>query len=138
MQSAFEKQNTSLLAECETCKNKFEISENNGTLTFKKKFEVNEQSIFLTYYDCPKCGRRHYVQVDNKFTLQQFNDLKRQFIKLAAAKTKGKIILQKQSAKFKKAQEHLTHSRNELMKQYAGKLIHNSETDSDFILRFSV
>ena len=128
----------SLLVECEDCRNKFEVNVNNKTMTFKKKFDVNGQTIFLSYYICPECGRYHYVQIDNQSTLNELKDVKRQFIKLAVAKKKGKMVPQKQSAKFKKSREHLAHSRNELMKQYTGKLIHDSETDTDFELRFSV
>lgn len=128
----------SLLVECEDCRHKFEVNVNNKTMTFKKKFEVNGQTIFLSYYICPECGRCHYVQIDNQSTLNELKDVERQFAKLAAAKTKGKIVPQKQSAKFKKSREYLAHSRNELMKQYTGKLIHDSDTDSEFELRFSV
>ncbi len=128
----------SLLVECEDCRNKFEVNVNNKTMTFKKKFDVNGQTIFLSYYICPECGRYHYVQIDNQSTLNELKDVERQFMKLAAAKSKGKTVPQKQSAKFKKSREHLARSRNELMKQYTGKLIHDSDTDSEFELRFSV
>ena len=128
----------SLLVECEDCRNKFEVNIDNKAMTFKKKFEVNGQTIFLSYYICPECGRYHYVQIDNQSTLNELKDVERQFAKLAVAKTKGKTVPQKQSAKFKKSREHLAHSRNELMKQYTGKLIHDSDTDSEFELMFSV
>lgn len=128
----------SLLVECEDCRNKFEVNINNKTMTFNKKFEVNGQSIFLTYYDCPKCGRRHYVQIDDKTSLNKLREVSQQFFKLSVTKRKGKEIPQKQSAKFKKARQHLSDYRMNLMKQYTGKLIHDNETDSDFVLRFSV
>lgn len=128
----------SVLAECQECGKKFEMSSTNEVVQHKKEFKVNEQSIFVTYYDCPDCGRRHYIKIDNQSTLNELKDVERQFVKLAAAKTKGKTVPQKQSAKFKKSREHLAHSRNELMKQYTGKLIHDSDTDSEFELRFSV
>ena len=128
----------SLLVECEDCRNKFEVNIKNKAITFKKKFEVNGQTIFLSYYICPECGRYHYVQIDNQSTLNELKDVECQFVKFAVAKIKGKTVPQKQSAKFKKSREYLAHSRNELMKQYTGKLIHDSDTDSEFELRFSV
>lgn len=128
----------SLLVECEDCRDKFEINSKNGTMHFKRKYEINGQTIFLSYYDCPKCNRRHYAQIDSTKTLNEMREIEHQIAKLAAAKKKGKMVPQKQSAKFKKSREHLTQSRNELMKQYTGKLIHDSETDTDFELRFSV
>lgn len=138
--SKIDKETMSLLVECEDCKTKFSISadEAANAVTHKKEFNVNGQSIFLTYYDCPKCGRRHYVQIDDAVSLNKLKEVSRQFVKLAVAKKKGKDIPQKQSAKFKKARQHLSDYRMKLMKEYTGKLVHNNETDSDFELRFSV
>lgn len=128
----------SVLAECEDCRNKFEVNAKNGTTSFKVKYEVNGQTIFLSFYDCPHCKRRHYIQIDTQSTLNELREVERQFVKLAKATKNGKMVPQKQSAKFKKAREHLTQNRNELMKQFTGKLIHDSETDTDFELTFSV
>ena len=130
----------SLMVECEGCKQKFEITSGEAahSVTHKKEFNVNGQSIFLTYYDCPKCGRRHYVQIDDATSLNKLKEVSRQFVKLAVLKKKGKEIPQKQSAKFKKARQNLSDYRMNLMKEYTGKLLHDNETDSDFVLRFSV
>lgn len=125
----------SLFVECEACKEKFQVTTSN--VTSKKNFNVNGQSIFLTYYDCPKCGRRHYVQIDDAVSLNKLKEVSRQFVKLAVLKKKGKEIPQKQSAKFKKARQNLSDYRMNLMKEYTGKLVHDNETDSDFKLRFS-
>ena len=129
-----------LFVECENCKERFNIVSGNkqNTITHKKEFSVNGKSIFLTYYDCPSCGRRHFVQIDNATTLRKLRDVSKQFAKLIIAKRKGKQISKKQSESFKKARNNLTKNRMILMKEYTGKLIHDNETDSDFVLRFSV
>lgn len=134
-----------LMFECEDCKQKFSIikdqkisSLTHKSLIHKKEYKLNGQSIFLTYYDCPKCGRRHYVQIDDAVSLNKLKEVSKQFVKLAAAKKEGKEISQKQSAKFKKARQNLSDYRMKLMKEYTGKLLHDNETDSDFVLRFSV
>lgn len=138
--STIDRETMSLLVECEDCKTKFRISagEAVNAVTHKKEFNVNGQSIFLTYYDCPSCGRRHYVQIDDKTSLNKMREVSQQFVKLSIAKKRGKDIPQKQSAKFKKARQNLSDYRMNLMKEYTGKLIHDNETDSDFELRFSV
>lgn len=128
----------SLMVECEDCCEKFELSSTNSSVVHKRKYDVNGQSIFLSYYDCPKCGRRHFVQIDNQATLNELREVERLFVKLAVAKKKGKQPPQSQSAKFKRTREHLGDSRKQLMNQYTGKLLHDSETDSDFTLKFSV
>lgn len=127
-----------ILVECQDCNKKFEVSSGNEVVQHKKEFKVNGQSIFLTYYDCPECGRRHYVQIDTVATLQELKEVERMFIKLSVAKKKGKQPPQNQSAKFKKAREHLAQSRSELMKKFTGKLVHDSETDESITLEFSV
>lgn len=130
----------SFLVECEDCKHKFEISsnENSNQVNHKKEFNVNGKSIFLTYYDCPSCGRRHYVQIDDAISLSKLNEVKKMFIKLSIAKNKGKEIPQKQLAKFKKTRQYLSNYRMNLMKEYTGKSIYDDETESNFVLRFSV
>lgn len=125
----------SILAECQDCGKKFEVS---SETIRQREFKVNEQSIFITYYDCLDCGRRHCVQIDTIQTLQELKEVERMFIKLSVAKKKGKQPPQSQSARFKKAREHLAQNRTNLMKQFTGKLVHDSETDTDIILEFSV
>lgn len=130
-----------IVVECEDCKTKFQVTsdeDSKSSLIQKKEFIANGQSIFLTYYDCPKCGRRHYVQIDDAVSLNKLKEVSQQFVKLAAAKKRGKKIPQKQFEKFKKARQHLSEYRFDLMKEFTGKLIYDDETDSDFELRFSV
>lgn len=130
----------SLMVECENCKKKFKLTSGKTaySITHKKEFIVNGQSIFLTYYDCPRCGRRHYVQIDDKTSLNKLKEVSKQFVKLSIMREEGKEIPKKKLSKFKKARQNLSDYRIDLMKQYTGKLIHNNETDSDFTLRFSI
>ncbi len=120
---------------CENCATEFKV--NNGNIK-NREFEVNGQSIFLTYYDCPNCGRRHFVQIDDAKSKQMLVGVSAKFVKLAAAKNKGKTITNNQSVKFKKAKQNLSDYRMTLMKEFTGKLIHDSEAGTDFELRFSV
>ena len=138
--STINRKQMSLMVECEDCKTKFEITSEEvaHSVTHKKEFHVNGQSIFLTYYDCPSCGRRHYVQIDNSTSLVKLREVTSMFTKMSIAKKNGKQVSEKQLAKFKKTRQNLSDYRTKLMKEYTGKLIHNDETDSDFVLRFSV
>lgn len=132
-----------VMAECEACKHRFQLSSDEGDtvksyVNHKKEFNVNGKSIFLTYYDCPSCGRRHYVQIDDTISLDKLKEVQMMFIKLSVMKNKGKKISKKQSDKFKKARQNLSDYRMKLIKEYTGKLIRNNETESDFELRFSI
>lgn len=132
--------NMPFMVECEDCKGTFHLSfdEHNRNVNYRKEFNVNGKSIFLTYYDCPSCGRRHFVQIDDATSIEKFERIKKMFIKLAVMKHKGEEIPKKQSAKFKNARQDLSDYRIKLMKEYTGKLIRNNETESDFELRFSI
>lgn len=129
-----------LMVECEDCHHKFGVGQEAAPndIQHKRKYEVNGQSIYLTYYDCPKCGRRHFVQIDSNYTLDILKNVTKQFAKLSAMKRQGKHIPQKQSDKFKRARQHLAESRTNLMKKYTGVSVHDEATDSDFVLRFLV
>lgn len=136
--SKVDRETMSLFVECEDCKHKFSISANEAAyqVTHKKKYNVDGTDIFLTYYDCPECGRRHFVQIDNAFTLVQLQKVTSMFGKLSAMKKKDQVIPQKQSDKFKKARKHLANNRMTLMKRYTGVTIQDG--NESFELRFSV
>ena len=136
-----------LTFECENCKQRFEVYSNCSgedagkvSLNYNKEFRApyNGKSIFLTYFDCPSCGRRHYVQIDDTTSISELEKIKRMFIELSVMKSKGKGVPQKQLVKFKKARQHLSDYRMNLMKEYTGKLVRSNETDHYFTLRFSI
>lgn len=128
-----------MMFECENCKKHFPVSieQAPNSLKHKKEFKVNEQSIFLTYYDCPDCGKRHFVQIDDEKSLQMLTKNKADFIKLSAIKSKGKRISKKQSENFKKARQDLAEYRMNLMKEFTGKHAFD-ETGIEYVLRFSI
>lgn len=130
----------SLLVECEECGEKFTISsdKSGGNLQHKKEFYANGQLIFLTYYVCPKCNKRHFVQIDNRKTLNALRVERRMFVKMAGKKAKGERVPKKQLDKYRKLTDNLRNSRIELMKEFTEAIVHDSETDSYFELRFSV
>lgn len=126
----------SLMVECEGCHSKFTLVSDN--VTYRRKFDICGRSIFLTYYDCQSCGRRHFVQIDDNQTLEIMKVNKRTFTKLAAKRANNRDIPQKQLDKYKKQTKHLRNRRMELMKEFTGIMLHDDETDNDFELRFSV
>lgn len=128
-----------LMVECEECKQKFAIGSEQApnSLTNKKEFKVNGLSIFLTYYDCPFCGKRHFVQIDDANSLSILRDVVKQFSRLANKRRQYKDIPEKQSTKFKKTRQRLSDYRLGLMKEYTGKVIQD-EAGTEYTLRFSV
>ena len=128
-----------LIFECEDCKKKFPVTQDQApnSLTHKKEFVSNGQSIFLTYYDCPNCGRRHFVQIDDTSSLQELTRIITEFRALMVKRQKGKPISKKQSDKFKKSRQHLSDYRMNLMKEFTGKTVVD-ETGIEHTLRFSI
>lgn len=130
-----------LTFECEKCKKHFKVSRNDGAESIlQKKGFLNKkgESIFLTYFDCPFCKNRVYVQIDDIKSMNMLKEEKRLFIKLCAKKRKGKEIPQSQSDKLKKMQNDLSNYRNKLMSLYNDRLIHDDDNDTDFVLKFTI
>lgn len=75
----------STLAECEDCHKRFAINKDN---VIQREFESNGQSILLTYYDCPDCGRRHFVQIDDKESGYKLQACKTQMTNLMVLRRK--------------------------------------------------
>lgn len=131
-----DKKEMALAVECEECKEKFSVTGND--ITHKREYRVKEQSIYLTYYDCPNCGRRHFVQIDDDKSLDMLDVNSKQFAHNAVIRTTGRKLRKKKVDEYKKSKRHLANYRIELMKQFTGVVLHDDDTESDFELRFSV
>ena len=123
--------------ECFKCGEKFFISKEN--VVFEKPFKGKDgQPIFLTYFDCPKCQERHYVQVDSTYTLDIKKETQKLFVTLSAMKTAGKSISKQQRTKFDKSRKKLSDRRFELMKQYDEQEVTDTETGCLVKVHFTV
>ena len=120
---------------CEECRERFEVNSQNLN---KKEYNYLGKSIWITYYDCPHCGRRHMVQADDVKSKQMLVKVSIMFARLYNTKRKGKTISKKTSDKFKKARNDLSLYRNNLMKELNGKLATDIENGTTVLLRFSI
>lgn len=132
------KKDLSLIVECEECHEKFSITSETSGVTYKREFRVDGQSIYLTYYDCPKCGKRHFVQIDDEKSLELLKINEGQFVHNAALKARGQKLRKKKIDRYKDTQKHLANYRRELMKKFTGKELYDEERNSSFELRFSI
>lgn len=123
--------------ECKNCKSVFTIGP--GNITFDKMYEdENGRSIFLTYFDCPDCQERHYVQVDNQQSREVKKKTQRMFAQLSVMRNKNKSIPRQQQNKFNKLRKNLNDRRFELMKQYDGSTVTDTETGDKIKLNFTI
>lgn len=113
------------MAECIDCKEKITITPSN----LKKeeyRFE-GKQSMWLTHYDCPKCGRIHYCQIDDVSTNALLIETSKILARVARYKSRGQTIPKKLQSKYSKNSKDLTLLRNKLMKEYHNKWFEDSE-----------
>lgn len=126
-----------LKCKCKKCKR--DILVNNENVVHEKEFlDKDKQSIYITYFDCPFCQERHYVQIDNGSTIVIKRDNVKVFKKLSRLRSYNKPIPKQQSEKFKKLRYVLEHEREKLMEQYEDTLVTDTETGKDVKLSFTV
>lgn len=108
--------NLAIMAECLECKEKIAVTSEN----LKKeeyRFE-GKQSMWITYYDCPKCGRVHYCQIDNGKTNSLLIETGRTLAKIVKLKNKSQGIPKKLQLKYSNNSKDLASTRIKLMKKY--------------------
>lgn len=104
-------------AQCVECKSTLGLGPNE---VLKSKIDMpNGKSIWLTYFDCPKCGHTHFVQIDDVRTQMLLSDLTKVLAATAKAKKQGHSV-KKQSAKYHRINRDLSAIRNDLEKEYSG------------------
>lgn len=119
---------------CKRCGESFELN----NILQSKNFMKEGKSIRLTYFDCPKCGERCFVQIDDDTSLAMLDSVKKTFVKLVYRKKRGKKISQKENSKFAEARANLGVYRTNLMKEYTGKFVYDSDNGKPYELRFFV
>ena len=103
-----------------------------------KNFMKDGKSIRLTYFDCPKCGERCFVQIDDDTSLAMLDSIKKTFVKLMYRRKQGKKIPKKENSKFTEARANLSMYRANLMKEYTDKTVYDSDNGKEYTLRFFV
>lgn len=119
---------------CKRCGEPLELN----NILQNKNFMKDGKSIRLTYFDCPKCGERCFVQIDDDASLAMLDSIKKTFVKLAYRKKQGKKISRKENSKFAEARANLGVYRTNLMKEYTGKSVYDEENHVEYILRFFI
>lgn len=103
-----------------------------------KNFNKDGKTICLTYFDCPKCGERKFVQIDDETSLAMLDSVKKTFIRFACRKRRGKKIPRIENNRFEEARSRLSTYRFDLMQQFAGKVIYDEDNGNEYTLRFFV
>ena len=108
---------------CDNCDNLVNLSSDGEILKHKVKHVCEGETIYLTYFDCPKCHKRFYVQIDNDSTLMKYKQCYSLMVKLSANRKQHKPVNHNKSGKFKDLRAKLSTERFELVRKYDGKMV---------------
>ena len=107
--------------QCETCKERFRVGEDAVKVNYDVHHKTKDgRSMWLTYYDCPWCDRRHYVQIDDTRSRQIKKETLFVFRKLSKKRLNYEDIPKSQNERFKKLNKKLEEYRLELKKELNG------------------
>lgn len=119
---------------CSECKRNFVL---NNNVVKKLSVIIDGEMIDITYFDC-ECGKRYFVQVDNDETRSILRRIITVVAVISGAKSEGKSVKRKYSARYKALSGTLKRRRFELMKKYEGKIYFDSEKKENVEIRFSM
>ena len=121
---------------CSKCGFANNVTQDSALIKHKVPFKCDGDTIYLTYFDCKECGNRHYVQIDNDETLEDYNRCYRYMVKLSLSNRKRHPMNKKDVSKFKNLRAKLNKKRLYLMVKYDGKIIYNNYMPS--VLKFTI
>lgn len=126
------------LFECESCNERFSVGVDNVELKYGVPYITKDgRSIFITYYDCPKCDRRHYVQIDDARSNKMKKEVSVMFKRLSRKRLNFEDISKEQNERFKKLNKRLEDYRFELKKEFNNNII-IAEDGSEVEVHFSM
>lgn len=125
-----------LVIKCSKCGFANNVTQDSVLIKHKVPVKCDGDTIYLTYFDCKECGNRHYVQVDNDETLEDYNRCYKYMVKLSLSNRKRQPISKKDADRFKNLRAKLNAKRLDLMVKYDGKIIYNDNASS--VLKFTI
>lgn len=121
-----------IVVRCEDCGTVFAVD---GGVVHRMAANVDGLQYFFVYYDCPHCGMRHFVQVDDTKSQQMLARLTCEMAKLRNVRARGKSFNKKQQRDFNAIRTDLSKYRNALMEQLTGKQATDAAGNA-YVLRF--
>ena len=87
----------------------------------KEKFKFEgKQSMWLTHYDCPGCGKRVFCQIDDEVSNSFLNDLTKIMARIVRYNKRGQTPPKKLQSKYNLTSQALRSKRAELAGRYDG------------------
>lgn len=131
--------NLSFMIECSRCKERYEVTGESNNLSVSKEFiDENNKHIWLTYFDCEKCGKRHFLQIDDSTSKALVKKCIKDLASLSKKKLSKKDVPINKANKFKKERERLSTYRVDLMKNYTGRKVVSIDSGESYELTFTI
>lgn len=108
---------------CNKCQEIQTISER---ILTREWVRIREQNILVMYYKCIKCGTLHIVQLDDKHTVQELNELKELIGKIAITRAKGYEPKRKVLLRMDKLRKYVRRDRRRLNRTFNGSVVNLS------------
>lgn len=108
---------------CKNCDNDFIAVKVNHKIPYK--VENKQKGLFLTYADCPRCGNRNILQIDDIQSKIMLEDVLKMFMKSKGNKKPNS----KYQERFNNARKELSEYRNSLEQNYSGQIAIESGTN---------
>lgn len=121
---------------CSSCEKEVTV----GSHNIKKHIMItsDHEHVWMTYFDCPHCSVRNFVQVDNDETNEMVEEESRLMVKALKQKKFGKTLTKKQSEKRKQIERDLAESRKKLMESVKDKVVIDCDTNESYTVSFNV
>lgn len=125
-----------VMMECISCGEKVVVGTHNIKQSWVVRSDTGEH-VRMTYFDCPHCSERNFVQGDDAETIKLVEAEAK--LMLAAMKQKrfGKTLHKKQSEKRKQIEKDLAYSRKLLMDSLVGQCIIDCESKESYTVSFN-
>ena len=120
--------------ECTDCKKPYGV---NGENLKQISVTCDDNVLEVLYVDCPYCGKRHYVQIDDKESNKMRVRALVMFKKLSEKKLSGRRIGKMEATSFEKLRNKLSETRTKLMSEYEGRIVTDTLTGRPVELHFT-
>lgn len=122
-----------LLTKCDACGRKFIVEPR--MIKQEQEMEGKGEKIYLTYYECPGCGKIYKILLDNNLTLVLKKQYQNQIYKMQLIKSryKGTALQEKvlkQQDVINKKKKKLERAYKILEKRYPGDFVYIDETNN--------